>query len=346
MRGADRTGASVLLGSPPGNREPGPRAEPEPGREARPGSLTRILAVVGPTAIGKSALALGLARSLEGEIVACDSMQVYRGFDAATAKPTLAERAAVPHWLVDVADPRKDFSLAEYVELASAAIGEIASRGRVPIVVGGTGLYLRGLLRGVVPAPPRSDELRDRLRRMAARHGAPRLHRWLGALDPATAGRIPPADAQRIVRGLEIALTGTPWSERLARDGTWSSAEERYRALKIGLDGDRDALRKRIEERVEGFFAAGLAREVRDRLDDGVPAEANAFKGIGYREVLAAIREGTDPDATRDAVQASTRRYAKRQRTWFRGEAGVVWLDAGEGIAALLDRTLDLWARS
>jgi tRNA dimethylallyltransferase len=344
MRGADRTGASVLLGSPPGNREPGPRAEPEPGREERPGSLTRILAVVGPTAIGKSALALELARSLDGEIVACDSMQVYRGFDAATAKPTLPERAAVPHHLVDVADPRKDFSLADYVALASVAIGEIATRGRVPIVVGGTGLYLRGLLRGVVPAPPRSEDLRARLRGMAGRHGSPRLHRWLRALDPVTASRIPPNDAQRIVRGLELALTGDTWSDRLAREGTWSGPGERYRALKIGLDGDREVLAGRIDERVDGFFAAGLVREVRERLADGVPPEANAFKAIGYREVLAAMREGSDPEGTRDAVKASTRRYAKRQRTWFRSETGVVWLDAGEGISALLDRTLDLWA--
>jgi tRNA dimethylallyltransferase len=147
------------------------------------------------------------------------------------------------------------------------------------------------------------------------------------------------------VRGLEIALTGDTWSDRLAREGTWSRGAERYRALKIGLDGDREALARRIGERVDGFFAAGLVREVRDRLEDGVPPGANAFKAIGYREVLSAILAGEDPETTREAVRASTRRYAKRQRTWFRSEAGVVWLDAGEGIPALLDRTLDLWSR-
>src|SRR5262249_21148465 len=160
-----------------------------------------------------SALAIDVARRLDGEIVACDSMQVYRGFDAATAKPAPAERAAVPHHLIDVADPRRDFSLAEYVALADMAIAEIAARGRVPIVVGGTGLYLRGLLRGIVDAPPRRPELRERLRRMAARHGAPRLHRWLTTLDPASARRVTPLDVQRILRGLEIALEGgETWS--------------------------------------------------------------------------------------------------------------------------------------
>ncbi len=250
----------------------------------------------------------------------------------------------MPHHLIDVADPRRDFSLADYADLGARAIAEIAARGRVPVVAGGTGLYLRGLLRGVVPAPPRNEALRVRLRRMAELHGSPRLHRWLGRLDPGSARRLPPRDAQRIVRALEIAIEGErPWSERLLADGTWGSGAERFPALKIGLDVGPRELSLRLDARVEGFFRDGLVGEVRRLLEEGVPATANAFKAIGYREVLRALLAGSDPDATREEVRRNTRRYAKRQRTWFRREPGVVWLDASEGTEALAARALRLW---
>jgi tRNA dimethylallyltransferase len=281
---------------------------------------------------------------LGGEIVGCDALQVYRGFDAGTAKPSRIERERVPHWLVDVADPRRDYSLADYVRDADAAIAGIVARGRVPVVVGGTGMYLRGLLKGVLPAPPRDEALRARLRRMTGRFGAQRLHRLLASVDPVTAGRVAPGDTQRIVRALELAAApGETWSERLKQRGTWSGALERYRALKFGLDLDRDVLARRLAARVETFFAAGLPGEVVGLLASGVPETANAFKGIGYREILRATLERRDPESAREAIVVATRQYAKRQRTWFRKEQGLLWIDASLGAEALAATIVAAW---
>ncbi len=285
-----------------------------------------------------------LAERLGGEIVGCDALQVYTGLDAATGKPSPELRRRVPHHVVDFADPRRDFNLADYVRAAEEAIRGVVSRGRVPIVVGGTGMYLRGLLRGVVDSPARDDVLRERLRTIAARRGSSRLHRWLGRLDPSSSARIAPADTQRVVRALELALAGGgTWSERLLREGTWSSGRERYLSLKVGLDMDRAALAERLSERVDRFFDAGLVAEIRSLLAAGVPESANALKAIGYREVLASLRAGEDAEAARDAVKTSTRRYAKRQRTWFRGEPGIVWLDAALGPERLASCIAALW---
>jgi tRNA dimethylallyltransferase len=287
-----------------------------------------------------------LASRLDGEIVGCDALQVYRGFDAATAKPSLADRRRVPHHLIDVADPRTDYSLADYVRQADEAIRGIRSRGRLPIVVGGTGLYLRGLLKGVVPAPPRDPALRERLRRMADRFGAPRMHRWLRGLDPDSAARLHAGDTQRLLRALEVAIKGAEtWGGVLAERGTWSRPGERYRALKIGLDTDREGLAARLDRRVQGFFAAGLIDEVRGLLHAGIPAESNAFKAIGYRQVLEALDAGADPETAVEATQRSTRRYVKRQRTWFRKEPGIVWLDSDLGAETLCDRIVALYGK-
>jgi tRNA dimethylallyltransferase len=285
-----------------------------------------------------------LAERLDGEIVGCDALQVYSGFDVATGKPDRRMRCRVPHHLVDFVDPRSDFNLGEYVRAADEAVRGIASRGRVPIVVGGTGMYLRGLLRGVVAIPGRDEALRRRLRAMAERHGPARLRRWLSALDPASAARLPAADVQRILRGIELALRGSgPWSEALDREGTWTSGRERYASLKVALGMDRATLGARIETRVDAFFDAGLVGEVRSLLASGVPEGANAFKAIGYREVLTALRAGRDPEGVREAVKTSTRRYAKRQGTWFRAEPGILWLDAALGPERLATRIADLW---
>jgi tRNA dimethylallyltransferase len=282
-----------------------------------------------------------VALRLRGEIVGCDALQVYRGFDAATAKPSHADRGRVPHHLVDMLDPRRDFSVADYVRRAERAISDIRSRGRVPLVVGGTGMYLRGLLKGVVAAPPRDPGLRARLRRMADRFGSERLHRWLGRLDPLSAERLHPGDTQRVLRAIEVALVGPgTWSETLQQRGTWDAPGERYACLKLGLDHGREALARRLDERVLRFFEAGLVDEVRGLLSAGVPATANAFKAIGYREVLAALQGGDDPTGVVPEVQRSTRRYAKRQRTWFRKEPDLVWLDAAVGSDALCDRVV------
>jgi tRNA dimethylallyltransferase len=266
--------------------------------------------------------------------------------DAATAKPTAEQRERVPHHLVDCVDPRRDFNMADYVREADRIIAGIAARDRVPIVAGGTGMYLRGLLRGVVDAPPRDDRLRERLHAIAERRGAPRLHRWLSKLDPGSAERLPPGDGQRIVRALELALSGDEtWSERLRREGSWAEGRERYNVLKIGLDMERDVLNARINARVESFMDGGLVDEVERLLRSGLPREANAFKAIGYRELLSVLEPGFDPAAAKEEIKKNSRRYAKRQRTWFRKEPDVIWLDAASGIDRLASEVVMLYSR-
>jgi len=305
-----------------------------------------LLAVLGPTGTGKSALALALAQRLDGEIVGCDALQVYRGFDTATAKPTCEERERVAHHLIDHIPPERFYTLAEFVREADAAIREIRMRSRLPIVVGGTGMYFRGLMRGILEVPPRNAKRRTRLLDMAGRFGTPRLHRWLGSLDSASAQRVATGDTQRVVRALDLALSGQPnWGTRLRQEGSWNSEHERYSALKIGLDGDRQWLQDRLDRRVERFLAAGLVEEVRALVARGVPREANAFKAIGYREVLAALPEGGSHDDLCREIQINTRRFSKRQRTWFRREAGIAWLDAAEPRTRLVEESMRLWAR-
>jgi tRNA dimethylallyltransferase len=305
-----------------------------------------LIAIVGPTGTGKTELAIEVASRIDGEIVGCDALQVYRGLDAATAKPTAEQRRRVQHHLIDFVDPARDFSMAEYARLSATAVREIASRNRVPIVVGGTGLYLRALLRGVVPAPPRDERLRSRLRRVAQRRGPHSLHRWLARRDPSSADRLAPGDTQRVVRALELALIGDRnWSERLNRSGTWKSGRERCRSLKVGLDMDRETLKARLAARVDRFFEAGLVDEVRRLLDDGVPASANSLKAIGYRQVVRAIECGEDPDGARESVVIHTRRYAKKQRTWFRAEPDVQWLDAGRAVEENARWIAERWVR-
>ncbi len=301
--------------------------------------------VLGPTGTGKTELAVRVAERIGGEIVGCDALQVYREVTVGTAKPAAEQRRRVPHHLVDVADPRTPFTLGHYVALAEAAVAEIGARGKVPVVVGGTGMYLRGLLRGIVPSPPADPILRERLKRMAARFGSARLHRWLRGLDPPSAARLPAGDAQRVTRALEGALAGAPWSRALREEGTWASGAERYPSVKIGLDRERKAHGLALDARVEAFFAAGLMDEVRALLASGVPPTANALKAIGYRQIVAGLGQGTALPEIVAEVKQATRRYAKRQRTWFRKEPGVTWLDAGEPAHALAERIADLWRR-
>jgi tRNA dimethylallyltransferase len=246
--------------------------------------------------------------------------------------------------MVDCIDPRRDFNMADYVRSAERIVSEIAARGRVPIVAGGTGMYLRGLLRGVVDAPPRDDRLRRRLRRVAERRGAASLHRWLEKRDPGSAARLSPGDTQRLVRAMELALSGeSTWSERLRKEGSWDSGVERYAALKIGLELDRDLLNRHLDRRVESFFEAGLVQEIERLLDEGLPRHANALKAIGYREVLEGLERGSNLQVIVEEVKRNTRRYAKRQRTWFRSEPDVVWLDAAIGIERLATSVMEMW---
>jgi tRNA dimethylallyltransferase len=287
-----------------------------------------LVAVVGPTGSGKSALALRLAEERGGEVVSCDSLQVYRGLDVGSAKATAEERARVPHHLVDIRNPDEDFSAADYAHLARAAVADITARGRLPIVAGGTGLYLRALLTGLFEGPSRDEALRARLEGMADRFGNARLHRALRRVDAEAAARIQPEDRLRVIRALEVfRLTGRPLSEQ-HRSGT--EPLRGYRTLIVGLAPDREELRRRVEGRTREMFARGLLEEVRGLIARGYGPERRPLQAIGYRqavEVLAGRLGVADAEA---AIVTETMRYAKRQRTWFRHQAAVLWLERAD----------------
>jgi tRNA dimethylallyltransferase len=296
---------------------------------------TPLVAIVGPTASGKSALALRLARERSGEIVSCDSLQVYRGLDIGSAKATLAERAEVEHHLLDVADPGEGFSAADYARLARAALDGVRGRGRLPIVAGGTGLYLRALVVGLFEGPPRDEPLRRRLEALGDRFGDERLHRLLGRVDPVAAERIRPRDRVRVVRAIEVyRATGRPISEQ-QRQG--AEPLRGYLALIVGLDPGRTALRAAIEARTRQMLERGMIDEVRGLVSRGLDPLARPLQAIGYRQALSVLRgEMTVEDAER-AIVTATLRFAKRQMTWFRHQAEVRWFaQAGEAHEAAL----------
>lgn len=289
----------------------------------------RLAAVVGPTATGKSALGLSLAETWGGEIVACDSTAVYRGIDIGTDKVPEGEQRGIPHHLVNVADVTDTFTAARYALAAGAVIRDITARGRLPILVGGTGFYHRALVRGLFPGPARDEALRARLDRVATRRGVESLHRWLGRVDPASAARIQPRDRKRLVRALEVyLLTGRPLTEHF--DET-TSAIAGYDVLSIGLNLPRPDLRARVARRVEAQFARGVVDEVQALLAAGVPATTHAFSGLVYRQVLELLQGVRSEAETRDLIVRENMRYARRQLIWFRKEPNVRWLEgAGE----------------
>jgi tRNA dimethylallyltransferase len=282
----------------------------------------RIVVIAGPTASGKTALAVELARRVGGEVVSADSQQVYRGLDVGTAKPTAEERAAVPHHLLDVAEPGEGWDASRFVALADRVIAEIVARGRTPFVVGGTGLYLRALLHGMVQAPGRDPALRAALEAEADRAGRPALHARLASIDPAAAARIGPNDLVRIVRALEIAAAGTTQSELFRAH---AFRPDRYRARFLALDPPRDVLHRRIEARVEEMFRAGLLEEAHGlvaRFGERVPAKLP----IGYAAAVDVVQGRCTVEEAVRQVQVETRRYARRQLVWLRAEPGVEWL--------------------
>lgn len=276
--------------------------------------------VAGPTGSGKSHLALALALRFRGEIVNCDSLQIYRGLDIGTAKPTPAERAQAPHHLLDFLSPTEVFNAGQFAKVATPVLNEIAGRGRLPILAGGTGFYLRALLDGLNDGPTRDDVLRQRL---IQRKGD--LHRLLGRLDPETAARIHPNDRNKTLRALEICLLARQPASRLFQ------AERRplegFRVLKLGLLPPREALHRRIEARTRGMFAGGLVDEVRGLLAEGVPRDAKAFESIGYKECLLHLEGRLTLAEAQERTTIATRQYAKRQITWFRREDGLFWLE-------------------
>jgi len=283
-----------------------------------------LVAIVGPTASGKSALGVCLAARLNGEIVACDSTQLYRGFDIGTAKPSMQERRGVPHHLIDVLADTEAATAGGYRERAIGVLADLRKRKRLPIFTVGTGLYLRVLLEGLADVPQRSEELRIRLRASAAEHGPGHLHRMLKRLDRESAGKIAPADRQKLIRAIEICLLARKPLSEVRRGG--QAPLEGWRAIKIGLMPERDELYTRIQRRTNAMLAAGWLEEVRGLIESGVPEDAKAFDFIGYRELRAVLREEMRLEHARAAIQQATRRYAKRQMTWFRREQGVIWL--------------------
>jgi tRNA dimethylallyltransferase len=298
------------------------------GLSERPGP---VLALVGPTAAGKTALALELAPQLGAEIISADAMLVYRGMDIGTAKPTVAERAQVPHHLVDLVDPAEEFSVARYQPLARDAIADVLARGRRPLLVGGSGLYFHAVVDDFV-FPPTDADLRQRLEAEAASAGLPEMYRRLERDDPPSAARIQPANLRRIVRALEVMeLTGRPFSSfRAAMD----SPVSRYQLTVLGLDPGQEVLRDRVADRVAAMAEAGLVDEVR-RLAER-PLSRTARQALGYRELLDALDAGGPLEPALDQVVARTRNYARRQLAWFRRDPRVRWgtLPPGPDLAA------------
>ncbi len=282
-----------------------------------------MVAVAGPTGSGKSELALVLAEAFAGEIVNCDSLQVFRHFDIGTAKLPLAERRGVPHHLIDVADPDQLFTAGEYARVARRAIGEIAARGRLPLVAGGTGFYLRALVDGLFQGPERDQALRERLAAREVRR-AGSLHRLLTRLDPETASRIHPHDVPKVTRALEVTLVARRPASELFRQGR--DRLTGYGTLKLGLLPDREALYRRLDARAERMFAGGLPEEVESILKLGFPATAKPFESHGYRQALQLLRGELNRGEAIFHAQRNTRQYAKRQITWFRKEPDLVWL--------------------
>src|SRR3954470_2821127 len=284
-----------------------------------------VVAVLGSTATGKSALALALAERFGGEIINCDSTAVYRGFDIGTDKVAAADQRGIPHHLVDIADPTDEYTAAQYAREAAAAIREIAARGRLPLVVGGTGFYYRALTRGLFPGPGRDARLRGRLEAVAARRGVPFLHRMLQRVDRESAARIQPRDLKRIVRALEVFfLTGRPLTAHFAETVSPIPGMD---VVSLALRLPAADISARVTRRVDQQFERGLLDEIRALLAAGVPADARPFGGLVYRQALEHLNGIRDEAATRALIAQENRRYARRQLIWFRKEPNLQWFD-------------------
>jgi tRNA dimethylallyltransferase len=282
-----------------------------------------LVVIVGPTGSGKTALSLALAQHFAAEIVSCDSVALYRGFEIGTAKPGVEERARAPHHLLDVLDPTVVFTAGDYAQAARRAVTEIAARGRLPIVVGGTGLYLRAFLEGLFAGPRRSEELRERLRRIARSKGSPHLHRMLVRLDPAAATKIHPNDAPKLIRAIEVCL-----ASRQKMTALWRRGREPlrgFRVLRLGLDPERALLYERINQRARRMFDFGLPVETA-QLVERYGVSLPLLQSLGYKQVLQLLNGEVDRESAIAAAQQAHRNYAKRQMTWFRREPDVHWL--------------------
>ncbi len=284
--------------------------------------------IAGPTATGKSGLGVRLSGVLDGEIVNADALQVYTGFDIGTAKPSGRERGLVQHHLIDIRSPEQGFSAGEFSRIGRTVIAELQARRKTAIVVGGSGLYLRALLEGMSEIPEVSEQVRVELRERLGSEGLPVLRSELQRVDPLTEKRLAAGDTQRVLRALEVAeATGTPLSSWLARRPPEGSE---IAARKVGLTLPRALLYDRIRSRVESMLAAGWLQEVESLLEQGYSGEEPAFQAIGYKQLVQHLQGGVSLDEAKEDTIRSTRRYAKRQLTWFRGDAAVVWFDASD----------------
>lgn len=304
-----------------------------------------LVAILGPTATGKSALGLAMAERFDGEIINCDSTAVYRGFDIGTDKVALADRRGIPHHLIDIVDPTEEYTAAQYARDASRVVGEVRARGRLPILVGGTGLYYRALTRGLFPGPGRDAALRQRLEAIATRRGVTFLHRMLQRVDRASAIRIQPRDLKRLVRALEVFfLTGRPLTDHFAETVSPLPGVE---VIAIGVRLQAADISARVTRRVDEQFDCGLLDEIRTLLARGIPESARPFGGLVYRQALELLHGVRDEPATRALIAQENRRYARRQLIWFRKEPNLSWFDGpGESpatidaVARLLDDRL------
>lgn len=315
------------------------------GEHASAGVESPLLALVGPTAVGKTAVGIALAQRIGGEIVSADAVAVYQGLDIGAAKPTVAERASVPFHLIDVVAPDEDFTLADFEQQAEAAIEDIRKRGNSPLVVGGTGLYVRAVTADLtVPNVPPQPEFRARLWEEAQEQGAPALHRRLAESDTRAAEKIEPNDARRIIRALEVAyVTGQPMSSFHTAEGV-RGIPRPYTTL-IGLRMERETLYQRIESRVDAMMAQGFLEEVRGLTVAGYGPELKAMQSLGYRHLMSHLSGEISLEEAVAQLKRDTRRYAKRQISWFKADPQVCWLDVdAEPVAeAVADQVLVLW---
>lgn len=301
-----------------------------------------LVAVVGPTASGKTRLAIDICLKYGGEVVSADSMQVYTGMDIGTAKPGTGEMKGVAHHMLDIADPREPFSVADYVKMARNCIGDVFSRTKLPVLAGGTGLYINSVVDNINYTETKSDfALRERLSDLAQKKGGEALLEILREFDPEAAGQLHPNNTGRIIRAIEVyKLSGITMSEARRRSRLVPSP---YRLCMIGLHfSDRELLYGRINERVDAMLSAGLADEVKRLLDSGVPENSTAMQAIGYKELSECLRGESSIGETAEAVKQATRHYAKRQMTWFRRDTRINWLDAGKNYENMCRAAFDI----
>ena len=292
--------------------------------------MNNIICIAGPTASGKTALAVELAKQLDGEVVSCDSMQVYKHMDIGTAKPSFEEMQGIPHHMLSVAEPWEDFSVSRYCEMASAIIDDIISRGKTAIIAGGTGLYMDALIKGNSFAPYPSTGRREELEALAENEGIEAVLSQLRSVDPESADRLHPSDQKRIIRAMEVYLeTGTTITEHNRKT---QQIPPRYTPVWFALeDADRQTLYNRIDVRVDQMINAGLLDEIRDLLNRGVPNNATALQAIGYKEFVNVLQDNDNLENAIALVKQSSRQYAKRQLTWFRRNKSIHWLVRNPG---------------